>query len=178
MKKLLATVALVAACIALSGCVLGSPAEKPADQRTEPPASGTKTTESSDRAALLVALLTPIEIQLGQQAVLKTDRVTIKDGWAFVDGQVTQRDGNPIDYSKTPYKEAVAAGRLRRWLQCAAASRERHLEGHHVQHRRDGRSLGGVASAVRGAKGDPAVAVADARPANPSRQESESLTRI
>jgi hypothetical protein len=59
---------------------------------------------------VLVALLPAIEAKLGQPAALKPERVTIENGWAFVDGQTVQPDGNAIDYTKTPYKEAVAAG--------------------------------------------------------------------
>jgi hypothetical protein len=109
-KKLLATIVLIAACLTLTGCLLPPRTEKPAASNTQTPASGSTTAESPDRAAVLAALLPAIEAKLGQPAALRPERVTIENGWAFVDGQTVQPDGNPIDYSKTPYKEAVAAG--------------------------------------------------------------------
>lgn len=111
MKRLLTTIALATTLLTLTGCLLPPAAEKPGGPGTSPPGSSTSTTtESPERAAVLGALLPPIEAKLGQPTALRPDRVSIEDGWAFVNGQTVQPDGNPIDYSQTPYREAVAAG--------------------------------------------------------------------
>jgi hypothetical protein len=108
-KKLLAVAVVLATCLALAGC-LPPRADKPAGSSARPTASDSTAEVSPERTAVLVALLPAIEAKLGQPAALKPGRVTIDNGWAFVDGQTVQPDGNAIDYSKTPYKEAVAAG--------------------------------------------------------------------
>ncbi len=109
MKKLQAVAVVLAIGLALTGCVPPR-TQEPAGSKTQPPASGSSTAEAPERAAVLAALLPALEAKLGQPAALKPGRVTIENGWAFVDGQTVQPDGNAIDYSKTPYKDAVAAG--------------------------------------------------------------------
>jgi hypothetical protein len=108
-KKLTVLLLVAMSCLALAGCVFG-----PRANTTVAPTSQTATSSSADgqtdSAAVLGALRAPIETKLGQPVKFETDRLTIADGWAFVSGQTLRPDGSTIDYSQTPYKEAVAQG--------------------------------------------------------------------
>ncbi len=77
----------------------------PPDPRLHTPASGT-----AERKAILDALRVPVEKELNQSVVFVIDTIKVKSDFAFVLGQSVQPSGAPIDYSKTPYLEAVQAG--------------------------------------------------------------------
>jgi hypothetical protein len=115
MKRLIVSMAAIAVCLSFLGCVQGPPAEKPAASSPRPGSTTTDTAGSpnigsADNTAVLDALRHPVEAKLGQPVVFKTNHVTVSDGWAFVDGQTVKPDGGTIDYSQTPYKEAVSQG--------------------------------------------------------------------
>ena len=116
MRRLTTCIAAATLSLALAGCSpLGGQAVKTGPETTAAPAALTSATidaqaVSSQQSAALEALRTPIENELGQPVVFVTDRFEISDGWAFVDGQTVKPDGDSIDYTQTPYKEAVKQG--------------------------------------------------------------------
>jgi len=63
-----------------------------------------------ERKAILDALRIPVEAKLKQPVVFKVDGISVKEGWAFVQGQPLRPDGRQLDYSKTPYAQAVKDG--------------------------------------------------------------------
>jgi hypothetical protein len=69
------------------------------------PASG-----SAERKAILDVLRVPVEKELNQAVLFVISTIQVQDDFAFVLGQTVQPSGAPIDYSKTPYLEAVQAG--------------------------------------------------------------------
>lgn len=73
--------------------------------RLHTPASGT-----AERKAILDTLRVPVEKELNQSVVFVIDTLKVEDDFAFVLGQTVQPSGAPIDYSKTPYLQAVQAG--------------------------------------------------------------------
>lgn len=75
-------------------------------------ACGTESSESGpgDRNEVVATALARVEAQLGKPVKIDV-RVFNRDGdWAFVDGQLQDTDGQPIDYSGTPFAEAAANG--------------------------------------------------------------------
>lgn len=73
--------------------------------RTHTPAPG-----SAERKAILDALRKPVERNLGQDVLFKIDHFKVSGEWAFVRGVPQQPGGQPIDYSRTEYREAIEAG--------------------------------------------------------------------
>jgi hypothetical protein len=72
---------------------------------TNTPAPG-----SPERRAITDALRSPVERELKQKVVFKIERLKLKDGWAFLSGVPQRPDGGRVDYSSTPYKEAINEG--------------------------------------------------------------------
>ena len=63
-----------------------------------------------ERQEILNALRVPVEAKLRQPVVFKVSGITVKAGWAFVEGEPLRPDGRRPDYSKTPYAQAVKDG--------------------------------------------------------------------
>jgi hypothetical protein len=75
------------------------------DLRLHTPASG-----SPERKAILDVLRVPVEKELNQAVLFVVETFKVKDDFAFVLSRTVQPSGAPIDYSRTPYLEAVQAG--------------------------------------------------------------------
>jgi len=76
-----------------------------AQDGTTTPAAG-----SPERKAIADALRAPVERELKQKVVFKIERLKVKDGWAFLSGVPQRPDGGKVDYSSTPYGEAIEQG--------------------------------------------------------------------
>ena len=82
--------------------VVGSSAP---DLKLHSPAKG-----SPERQAILDALRVPVEKKLGQKVLFVVADIKGQDRYAFMQGRPVQPSGASIDYSRTVYREAVAAG--------------------------------------------------------------------
>ena len=76
-----------------------------AAQQVSTPAVGTP-----DRRGILDALRVPVEQELGQAVRFRIDRLRVSGEWAFLVGTPESPQGNPVDYGKTDYAEAVQEG--------------------------------------------------------------------
>ena len=65
---------------------------------------------SAERKAILDALRVPVEKKLKQPVIFNVDHFQVMDGWAFLLGAPRRPDGGKVDYSGTPYRQAVDAG--------------------------------------------------------------------
>jgi hypothetical protein len=65
---------------------------------------------SPERKAIADALRAPVERELKQKVIFKIDRLKVQNGWAFLSGVPQRPDGGKVDYSSTPYKEAIKEG--------------------------------------------------------------------
>lgn len=65
---------------------------------------------SAERKAITDALRVPIEKKLKQSVVFNIDHLMVQDNWAFMFGAPRKPGGGKLDYSKTSYAEAEAAG--------------------------------------------------------------------
>ena len=65
---------------------------------------------SVERKAITDALRVPVEKKLKQSVVFNIDHLKVQDGWAFMFGAPRKPGGGRLDYSKTAYAEAEAAG--------------------------------------------------------------------
>ena len=65
---------------------------------------------SEERKAIADALRVPIEKKLKQSVVFNIDHLKVEDDWAFMLGAPRKPGGGRLDYSKTIYAEAQAAG--------------------------------------------------------------------
>ena len=79
------------------------------------------------RKTLMNSLRQPIMAILNQSVVFKVDWLQVKDGWAFMRGRPFQPNGSPVDYSNTPYQEAIYAGLFDDWF-CALLQQEQKDE--------------------------------------------------
>lgn len=71
---------------------------------------GTPAVGTPERTAVLDAARAPIEAEVGVPIKFVIEHLRVGDSWAFVSGQPVQRDGKAVDYSSTPYAEAIAEG--------------------------------------------------------------------
>ena len=65
---------------------------------------------SVERKAITDALRVPVEKKLKQSVVFNIDHLKVQDDWAFMLGAPRKPGGGRLDYSKTAYAEAQAAG--------------------------------------------------------------------
>lgn len=65
---------------------------------------------SVERKAITDTLRVPVEKKLKQRVVFNIDHLKVEDGWAFMFGAPRKPGGGRLDYSKTAYAEAEAAG--------------------------------------------------------------------
>src|SRR6187431_887740 len=65
---------------------------------------------SEERKAIADALRVPVEKKLKQTVVFNIDHLKVQDDWAFMLGAPRKAGGGKLDYSKTIYAEAQAAG--------------------------------------------------------------------
>ncbi|CPR65592.1 hypothetical protein [Mycobacteroides abscessus] len=75
-------------------------------------ACGTEKSESGpdDRNEVVAAALARIEADLGKPVKLEVRNFHRAGDWAFLDGQLQDTNGQPVDYSGTPFAEAAANG--------------------------------------------------------------------
>lgn len=75
-------------------------------------ACGTEKSESGpdDRNEVIAAALARIEADLGKPVKLEVRNLHRAGDWAFLDGQLQDTNGQPVDYSGTPFAEAAAHG--------------------------------------------------------------------
>lgn len=65
---------------------------------------------SAERKAITDALRVPVEKKLKQSVVFNIDHLKVQDDWAFMLGAPRKPSGGRLDYCKTAYAEAQAAG--------------------------------------------------------------------
>jgi hypothetical protein len=65
---------------------------------------------SPERKAIMDALRAPVESELKQKVKFVAGRLTACRGWAFLEATPQRADGRPVDWTLTPYREAVANG--------------------------------------------------------------------
>ncbi|HJQ67485.1 MAG TPA: hypothetical protein VKA70_00825 [Blastocatellia bacterium] len=79
---------------------------------------------SVERKQILDALRSPVESELRKAVVFKVDHLKLQSGWAFMRGVPQQRSGKKMDYSGTPYEEAIKEGAFDDWV-CALLHKEK-----------------------------------------------------
>ena len=62
------------------------------------------------RRVLLDAIRPAIEDHIGQPVQFVVDTLQTQGDWAFYAGRIQQPNGRPIDFSRTPYAEALEEG--------------------------------------------------------------------
>lgn len=62
---------------------------------------------TAERKAIMDALRAPVQKELRKSVVFKADRLKVLNGWAFLFGVPQQPGGKAMDYSDTPYQEAI-----------------------------------------------------------------------
>lgn len=62
------------------------------------------------RRALLDTIRPAIEDHIGQPVQFVVDTLQTQGDWAFYAGRIQQPSGRPIDFSRTPYAEALEEG--------------------------------------------------------------------
>lgn len=65
---------------------------------------------SAERTAILNAVRVPVEKIVKVKVKFEVQVLRVSGDWAFFMGRPLQRNGKPIDYSKTKYKESIDAG--------------------------------------------------------------------
>jgi hypothetical protein len=73
-------------------------------QKAHTPATGTE-----ERQAIMDALR-ETEKDLRRKVIFKVDRLRVAGDWAYARVEPIQPNGNPIDFSKTKYREQVELG--------------------------------------------------------------------
>lgn len=80
-----------------------SPAGPDAALRTPDP-------ESAEGKAIVAAVVERIDTDLGFPTTVRIDQMSVQDGFALISGTPRTAAGEPIDYKKTAYAEAVKQG--------------------------------------------------------------------
>ena len=65
---------------------------------------------SAERKGIMDVLRVPCEADLGQNVIFRVQHLRVAGGWAFARVVPIQPNGTEIDYSRTKYAEAEAAG--------------------------------------------------------------------
>lgn len=65
---------------------------------------------SPEATTILAPALADVTAQLGKPVRLDVRSLKAADGWAFLWSAMQEPDGNPIDYTGTPFAEAAANG--------------------------------------------------------------------
>lgn len=65
---------------------------------------------SKERMAVMDTLRKPVEKVLGQHVIFIVDTLNVGEGWAFLNGRPRKPSGEIVDFSKTPYAQAIADG--------------------------------------------------------------------
>lgn len=63
-----------------------------------------------ERKAIMDALRGPVEAELGQQVRFVAETFNVCGGWAFLEASPQRPDERPVDWTITPYREAVEDG--------------------------------------------------------------------
>ena len=63
-----------------------------------------------ERQAITDALRISVQKQLKTKVIFKIDHLKVQNGWAFLRGVPQQANGSAMDYHRTPYQAALAAG--------------------------------------------------------------------
>lgn len=70
----------------------------------------TPATGSKERKAILDAVRPPVEKLINQKVLFIVKKMKVADGWAYMELQPRQPNGNPINYAKTRFAEDVSVG--------------------------------------------------------------------
>src|SRR4028119_81209 len=65
---------------------------------------------SAERAAILNALRTPVEMELKQKIQFAVTNFKVLGNWAYLDGEPQNASGGKPNYENTKYGEAIDAG--------------------------------------------------------------------
>jgi hypothetical protein len=65
---------------------------------------------SAERKTIMDTLRVPVESELKQDVVFVPKKFTVCRDWAFLEAEMQQPDGRPVDWSVTPYRDAVDEG--------------------------------------------------------------------
>ena len=79
---------------------------------------------SIERKQILDALRYPVESELGKSVVFKVDHLKLQSDWAFMRGVPQRANGKRMDYTGTPYEEAIKEGAFDDWI-CALLRRDK-----------------------------------------------------
>lgn len=79
---------------------------------------------SAERKVILRALRVPVQKELKKQTLFKVDHLKVQDQWAFMRGVLQQPKGKPMNYTGTPYQEAIKLGVFDDWI-CALLHKQR-----------------------------------------------------
>lgn len=79
---------------------------------------------SAERKAILRALRVPVQKELKRQTLFKVGHLKVQNGWAFLRGVPQQPNGKPMNYTGTPYQEAIKLGVFDDWI-CALLHKQR-----------------------------------------------------
>jgi len=63
---------------------------------------------SAERKAIMDTLRAPVEVQLKQRVVFVVEKFTACRSWAFLEATLQRPDGRPLDWTITPFNDAVA----------------------------------------------------------------------
>lgn len=79
---------------------------------------------SIERKAILKALRVVVQKEIKRQPLFKVDHLKVQDQWAFLRGVPQQPGGKSMDYTGTPYQEAIRLGVFDDWI-CALLRKQR-----------------------------------------------------
>lgn len=87
-----------------------APAANPAPAAVGQDAIRRVPTGDPQRRVLLDTIRPAIEGHIGQPVRFVVDKLQVQGDWAFYAGHIQQPNGRPIDFSRTPYAEALEEG--------------------------------------------------------------------
>ena len=87
-----------------------APAAKPAPVVVSQGAVRAVPVGDPQRRVLLDSIRPAIESHIGQPVQFVVDTLQTQGDWAFYAGRIQQPNGRPIDFSRTPYAEALEEG--------------------------------------------------------------------
>jgi hypothetical protein len=65
---------------------------------------------SPERKAIMDTLRVAVEEELKQKVVFRIRRLRVQNGWAFLEGELQQPGGKPVNYRNTRHQTAIEAG--------------------------------------------------------------------
>lgn len=83
---------------------------EPVSVAVQGPAARNVPVGDPQRRLLLDTIRPGVEDRIGQPVQFMVDTLKIHGDWAFYGGRIQQPNGRPIDFSRTPYAEALREG--------------------------------------------------------------------